>query len=482
MKYFLLDRWVGECRTETGGVEQLLLSPPALTVVLKSGTRLVLYYRSSQPLPFFVRGEYPLPQPGTQVWPALNNSLVRDISLADNDRIITFEFLAKDIFQSGRQYLLIFECMPPLGNVILCSPEAGRPVIMDALHKYSYADNPQRQILPGLTYEPPRTGFEPQREEIAFPLTVKPAAGGGEIPCVTVNEYFRVYYEQVITQREAVRRAGRARAQLQKELARAEKKLAQQQAELDTANQEQTWLQWAELVKANLDKIRAGDTELEAVNYFDPELKQVKIPLLPDKHPQENLRLYVKKYRKAKQGRQKIGEQIRRTEAEIEQLKLRLQMLEAGQAEDQEMETGVATPSVSGSKSEANLLRLAVDADWEIIIGRKARENDLIVTRIGRKSDWWFHSRIYHGSHVLLRNLHNREPGRELVELCCGLAAWFSKARHSQNVPVDYTQLRYVRKPRKSAPGFVTYTDHKTVFADPLDVSAARYRLNGHAG
>ncbi|MDP2172768.1 MAG: NFACT RNA binding domain-containing protein, partial [Candidatus Cloacimonadaceae bacterium] len=115
--------------------------------------------------------------------------------------------------------------------------------------------------------------------------------------------------------------------------------------------------------------------------------------------------------------------------------------------------------------------------DFEIVIGRKASENDFVTTQLGRPHDWWFHTRIYHGAHVLLRNFHKKEPTGETIRLCCSLAAWYSKAKFSTNVPVDYTQIRFVRKPRKSAPGYVTYSNHHTYFASPMDIRAVREAL-----
>ncbi len=111
------------------------------------------------------------------------------------------------------------------------------------------------------------------------------------------------------------------------------------------------------------------------------------------------------------------------------------------------------------------------------MVGRKARENDFVTTQLAQPHDWWFHTRIYRGSHILLRCFRKTDPSPELLNLCCSLAAWYSKARFSINVPVDYTQVRYVRKPRKSAPGFVTYTSHHTVFAEPKDLRTVRSEL-----
>ncbi|MBM4400082.1 MAG: DUF814 domain-containing protein, partial [Candidatus Cloacimonetes bacterium] len=203
-------------------------------------------------------------------------------------------------------------------------------------------------------------------------------------------------------------------------------------------------------------------------------LTSISIPLFKEKSPQENLNFYLKKYRKAKQGKEKLASQIKQTYEEISQIKSILVMFESNIWQDLITQDADVFQTTSHLKKADNLFRLPVNKDWEIVIGRKATENDFISTQLGKPNDWWFHTRIYRGSHILLRNYHKLELPPPLCELCCRLAAWFSKARNSSNVPVDYTQIRFVRKPRKSAPGYVTYSSHKTIFAEPLEPAAAK--------
>jgi predicted ribosome quality control (RQC) complex YloA/Tae2 family protein len=477
MKYFLLEQWIAENKNKKLAIEQVLHNAPLLAIRFRTGASLMFYYKTATPLLFFT-SEQDSSASAAPVWQQLNNAELTGMEIADNDRIITFHFVLKDIYQTMQRFSLLFECMPPRGNVILCLEEKQKLLIQDALIKYTYADNPGRQILPSLSYEPPHTAFQPVRQEVILPLLLKPPLTEKEIICPTVNDYFRTVYQEVILKKAATQRKATLVAKWKSELKKAEKKLAVQQAELAEAEQMSTWLTYSEIIKVNLQNIKKGDSVLNTINYFDPELHNIIIPLQADKNPQENLKQYLKKYRKARQGKEKITLQKEKTSQQIEQINHVLQQLESDQWQNLDIEADHPEASLAKIKQADSLLKLAVNQDWDILIGRKATENDLVTTQIGRPQDWWFHTRIYRGAHVLLRNYHKKEPPGSLVELCCGLAAWYSKARNSENVPVDYTQIRFIRKPRKSAPGFVTYTNHKTMFVDPIDVSAAREILS----
>ncbi len=108
--------------------------------------------------------------------------------------------------------------------------------------------------------------------------------------------------------------------------------------------------------------------------------------------------------------------------------------------------------------------------EWKIHSGRTRKENDELTTKFANSDDWFFHSRIYHGSHIIVRNPDKSENlPREVKIFAAKIAAYFSKAKHSTNVPVDFTKVKYVSKPRKSPPGFVTYKHQKTLFVKPLN-------------
>lgn len=474
MKYFMLRQWVTENRKQNLIVEKVQLSSQSMEIYFRNNSSLVFLYKGSSPLLYFSISPSIASDNSPVIWSQLSNAELYHISIADADRILIFNFKIKDIYQKILEYSLIFECMPPQGNLILCKPDNDKLIIIDALNKYTYADNPQRQILSGLPYDSPHTDFKPQAEQVAFPISFKPALGEELVLCNNVNEYFNKYRLLVIEQKEQTQQKQRLLSHWKKELNKAEKKLHQQQAELKDAEKEKTWLIYSEVIKTNLHNIKKGNKSLDAINYYDPEMQQISIPLQTDKSPQENLKFYLKKYRKAKQGKAKIMLQLEKTGSDIDKINSILSYFDTDKWKMLDIDVKKPADVLGKVKQTENLLRLAINGDWEIIIGRKAKENDLISTQIGKPNDWWFHTRIYRGSHILLRNYHKKEPSHTLIELCCGLAAWFSKAKSSENVPVDYTQIRFVRKPRKSAPGLVTYSYQKTVFVNPVDIQAAK--------
>ncbi|MDD4310676.1 MAG: NFACT RNA binding domain-containing protein, partial [Candidatus Cloacimonetes bacterium] len=265
---------------------------------------------------------------------------------------------------------------------------------------------------------------------------------------------------------------------LNKEQKKLSKKLKHQEADLSQAEKADLWLAYAEGLKPNLPKIKTGQLHFTTVNYFDPDLQDICIPLLPEKSSLENMQIYMKKYHKAKKGLSVITENLKKTVGEIENTQQLIHRLQSGEIIDLNLgKQAEAKQIIQKASLSDKLMNLKIGEDWQIVIGRKAKENDFITTELARPHDWWFHSRIYHGAHVLLRCFKKQEATPELIKHCCNLAAWYSQAKFSQNVPVDYTQIRFVRKPRKSPAGYVIYSNHHTFYATPMDIRALRELL-----
>ena len=111
---------------------------------------------------------------------------------------------------------------------------------------------------------------------------------------------------------------------------------------------------------------------------------------------------------------------------------------------------------------------------YTVYIGKNNKQNDYLTCRLAQNSDIWFHTKDIHGSHVVLKTDSNSQsidksnmvPDAVLYK-CASIAAYYSKARMSQNVPVDYTLIKYVKKPNGAKPGMVIYTNNKTIYANP---------------
>ncbi|MDP8200877.1 MAG: NFACT RNA binding domain-containing protein, partial [Candidatus Tenebribacter burtonii] len=252
---------------------------------------------------------------------------------------------------------------------------------------------------------------------------------------------------------------------INKEIKKKLRKIEKQKKEFVVASKEEKWKQQAELLKANFVSLKKGMKVIVLQNYYKEEFPEIEIILNPEKDAKQNIEHYFKKYRKARDGKVKIKKQIEIAQKEIEVLEKEIFELE---------ETDIFFSKQEKSKKKkpqkAGYKKITINENWEIYIGRTSKENDILTTRFAKPHDWWFHTRIFHGAHIILRNYNKMELPNKLKLLCSQLAAYYSKAKKSTNVPVDYTQIRYVRKPRGSVPGYVIYTNQKTLFIDPLSI------------
>jgi len=327
-----------------------------------------------------------------------------------------------------------------------------------------------RMVLSNQPYFVPKTSFTP---ETAQELKIPPVEGQ---QAEDVNSFFALKHKLSLQGSEHDDQLRHKAKLLARELKKVQKRLAMQEQDLQSAEKAEYYHACAEAIKPNMGSIKPGQTELTTTDYLSPEMAQIGVSLQPDKSPLQNLNYYIKKYQKAKNGLSIIKINIQKTLAEIEAIQALISRVDAG--EDLDLDYRDSTRVMSQKVQQLDkILNLRLSEDWHIYIGRKARENDYITTKLGKAQDWWFHSRIYRGAHVLLRNYKKKEVTADLIRICCSLAAWYSQAKFSVNVPVDYTQIRYVRKPRGSAAGFVTYTNYRTFFATPQDLRSVRSEL-----
>ncbi len=467
MKYAYLAAWAKDYVSDQAVIERIYLAAAGLYISLKDGRTLVLVLSARDSFIFF-RETAPVAKPGPELWPQLRNSKIYGCRMHNSDRIMEFYVDHTDMYGECKKYTLVIEFMPPKPNVILCKRES--MIVVDAITKYSLSDNPMRMVMPNQPYYPPKTSFQPEASaESGFPLCDSQTLD-------SANAYFTLCYARSMQDSDNNLALKSKLKLLQREFKKALKRKEMQELDLQNAEKADYYRACAEALKPVLKSIKPGQQIVRAINYLSPDLEEMDIPLLADKSPQKNLNGYIKKYHKAKNGLEIIRVNLAKTEAEIVRIGSLITRLESG--EDLDLESGDNLQVMSQKVQQTDkIMNLRVDDNWHIYIGRKAKENDYITTKLGKAQDWWFHCRIYRGAHVLLRNYRKQEPGAEIIRLCSSLAAWYSSAKFSVNVPVDYTQIRYVRKPRGSVAGFVTYTNYKTCFANPMDIRTVRREL-----
>ncbi|MBT4333099.1 MAG: DUF814 domain-containing protein [Candidatus Cloacimonetes bacterium] len=400
----------------------------------------------------------------------LTKARLNKMDISEVDRIIILNFYKIDIYNNKQNYKLIFELIPRYQNIILLKVEGDNSQIIDCTKKVSFAENRQRQILPGLEYTPPQTDFINEKNEIHFPIDIESVKSfresSVELPNYnSMNLLFEeLYFNWIFKARNERIKLNKIK-QINKEVKKKNKKIEKQKKELISAEKEESLKQKAELLKASFTSIKKGAKFIILQNYYQDEFPEIEIELNPEKDAKQNIESYFKKYRKARDGKDKIQKQIVIGNNEIEILEREIFELEETEVFLQKQEkSNKKKPNKSGYK------KIAIDENWEIYIGRTSKENDMLTTRFAKPHDWWFHTRIFRGTHVILRNYNKKELPKKLKHLCSQLAAYYSKAKKSTNVPVDHTQIRYVRKPRGSAPGYVIYKEQKTLFVDPLSI------------
>lgn len=265
---------------------------------------------------------------------------------------------------------------------------------------------------------------------------------------------------------------------IKKAITKAAKKQERQEAELAGAAEADTYRLYGELIQVHLHEIKRGQTELVVPNYYHPQAAAVTIPLDPALSPVANSQLYYKKYNKAKSGQEKIRAQLTRTKLELEyysslesSLANPLSLTDLSEIEAEMIEAGLLKRQ-SRSKPAANVpvcnrpSRFVSAGGWEILVGRNNKQNDQLTMKTAAPHDLWLHTQKIPGSHVLIRTQGRPVPPDVLLE-AANLAVYFSKARGSSKVPVDYTEKRHLRKPSGAPPGFVVYTRYQTLYVNP---------------
>lgn len=290
------------------------------------------------------------------------------------------------------------------------------------------------------------------------------------------EESFSQLLDSFYSQRDRAEQQRRRSHQLLKTVRtmrdRIQRKLASQTEELRRTEERDEVRKTAELVTANLYRIKRGDRVLECVDYYDPESPTVRIPLDPLKTPQQNAAALFKEYNKLKAARSHLTGLIEEGERQLDYLNSVLELLSLSETEkdisDLRREL-IATGYLrrqGGSKADRGKAqapwRFITDDGYEVLAGRSNVQNDELTTKIGRRTDYWFHTQRLHGSHVILR-CNGAEPTELAIAQAAAIAAYFSQGREGGKIPVDYTMLRFVRKPSGALPGKVIYTDYKTI-------------------
>ena len=250
-----------------------------------------------------------------------------------------------------------------------------------------------------------------------------------------------------------------------------------QRQELKLSENREEYKLKGDLISANMYRIEKGMNSVTVENFYDPELKDITISLDVRLTPAQNMQKYYAEYRKAdtaekiltaqiKQGEEEllyidsVFDALTRTNSEDEVNELRMELSEQGYLKAVRLKG-------KPPKSRPPLEFTSPDG-YTILIGRNNVQNDKLTTKLADKTDIWLHTKNITGSHVIIRT-GGTVPPDETILYAARLAAFHSKAKNSSQVPVDYVNVKFVKKPAGSKPGMVIFTNNRTLYVTPLD-------------
>lgn len=268
------------------------------------------------------------------------------------------------------------------------------------------------------------------------------------------------------------------------EIQKNEKKIKKLEQTLKEAEKADRYQLFGELLTANLYSVKRGDKEVEVINYYDENGGTVTIPLNPLKSPSENAQSYFQKYTKAKNSIDIVHDQIAKARDEVVYFDTLLQQMESASPKDIEeirlelIEEGYLRARKGKNQKKPKPLKPVLERyetsdGTEVLVGKNNKQNDYLTNKLAGRDEIWLHTKDIPGSHVVIRS---KNPSQDTIAEAANLAAYFSKARSSSSVPVDYTQIRHVKKPSGSKPGYVIYENQQTLYVTPDEDSVIKMK------
>ena len=256
---------------------------------------------------------------------------------------------------------------------------------------------------------------------------------------------------------------------------RVSRKLQNQKQELAQTDQMNQNKLYGDLLSANLYQIQKGDTSAKVINFYEETAPEIEIPLQINFTPSQNAQRYYTLYRKAATAKQKLAEQIQQGEQELLYLESVFDVLSRAETENDLLllreelaQQGYLRNRTQKQKPVKQAPPFAYQSEdgFLILVGRNNRQNDLLTLKQASKQDIWLHTQNIPGSHVILVT-DGKEPSETAIRQAAVLAAYHSKARDSSQVPVDFTKVKFVKKPNGAKPGMVIFTNQQTLYVKP---------------
>ena len=259
---------------------------------------------------------------------------------------------------------------------------------------------------------------------------------------------------------------------------RCAKKIAILKKTLDDAKKKEEYKIKGDLLTANLYSFNQGDKEVRVLNYYSENYDEIVIPLKNTLSPSQNAQRYYKLYQKAKNAEVEATKQLENALLDLEYFESTMALTKNVTLEvdlngiRQELsELGyIKRQSKKGNKNQkitSQPHHYITSDGFDIYVGKNNTQNDYLTLRFANSQDMWFHTKKIHGSHTVIKLGVVKDIPPTTIKEAAQLAAYYSKARESSNVPVDYTLIKNVKKPNGSKPGMLIYHYYNTIYTTP---------------
>lgn len=287
----------------------------------------------------------------------------------------------------------------------------------------------------------------------------------------TISELLDAYYARKAELDRTRELAGQVLQVVNNELKKDRRKVKKLNRELADAAKADYYRIRGEILTTYLGQLRAGMEKIELPNFYDNN-QPLSIKLRPDLSPSRNAQRYFTRYDKLKKSVAYVNDQLKKTKNEIDYLqniKDQLDFAAPADVKDMKLELqqeGYLKKQHQGRRKQkvSKPAQFHTSDGTLIMVGKNNLQNDRLSFKIANKNDTWLHVKDMPGSHVVIRSA---DPSEETIEQAAQLAAYFSKARNSANVPVDYLKVKQLHKPHGAKPGFVTFRNQKTIAVTP---------------
>ena len=390
----------------------------------------------------------------------LSGAEVEGVELIEGERVMAIRFNGESETGEPLRRDLVAQLTGRSANLFLLDD---RGFIIDSLRQ----TNGEGQET-GTRYSPP-----------AWPEGAAPATSGAPISADgfdSLSDALDAASQKRTAEREFKSAANAARAKIKQEITKRERLLNRLESDLVEHGDAERWKKFGDLLLANISNAKRNGTQVALVDYFDESQATIEIEADENDSLTEAAEKYFKRYTKARNAREEIERRRKAINVELGRLRVESDKIEAAVAAGDIEELSGSSERGQQVKAKpkgkesplSSVARVFRSSDgYEILVGKKAKDNDYLTFRIAKSLDTWMHAADYPGSHVVVRNPNRKEiPQRTLLE-AAQLAAFYSQGKSQPKAAVHYTQKKFVNKPKGSAPGLVSLASFKTLLVDP---------------